>query len=424
MKPHEIFQKKRELCETFQLELEVKSPLFIGDGNILTPLSCIKGEDKLYFINVEHFLKNLSEREREAYIRWLEDILGEMERLKAKIDETKIEHRFPLHRQYRELASRLSLAQFIKDRLGREPVSLVKKFGSISYSTGWMSPLVTTDIHTFIKNADSFPFIPGSELKGAWRTSLLYTILKENEDKYKVLQENLNSFGKTLGSTKRPREKVKEFKDIARQIENILRNKGDDSKFDLLRFLHLGDASLPAESLCLYIIESIGASRPIRTVVEGIKEDTKTQVRLVLFRQQLCFKKELGLEKLSLNLSPDRLLHSAYLRSKEILSEAALYFKDYPQMQKHILELEKANEPSSPLLRLGWGQGFLSTTINYLVKQKDQKLYQYVREGFFLIRRQYPSPGDFPKTRRVVSDGKGKPLALPGWVKIRILGKP
>ena len=374
--------------EVLRLDLEVKSPLFIGDGDTLTPLSYIREGNKLHIINMERFLLSLSEEERQDYIQWIEPILE------------------------RKLASRPSLADFIRERLGKEPTLFIRKLDSISYSLSWEQPPAVDNIHTFIKGADASPFIPGTELKGALRTSLIYTLLKE--DYYKNLQPRLKSFGQHL----RCGEKSKEFGKLGKEVESILRGKKkDDPKFDLLKFMQLGDAPLPRESLHLYNLESIGTRRFTRMVAEGIREGTKTQVRLVLVQDELSLK-NLGLEKLSANLSRDRIINSLYLRSKEILSDAAQYFKDHPRMQTHIRELEKANEPSSPLLRLGRGQGFLSTTVNLVVKQRDEELYEYVREGFSLMRRQRTTPGKFPKTRRVVSDGEGNPLALPGWVKV------
>ena len=387
--------------EVFELHLEVKSPLFIGDGNTLNSLSYIRGKDRIYVIDFERFLEGLSEEEHESYLSWLEPLLEEMEQVEAQRKKAGPEERLLLRRRLRELASRLSLGDFIRDRLGKEPVSFVQRLDSISYSLDWLQPPGTGEIHTFIKDATLSPFIPGSELKGALRTSLLYLLLKE--DRFKSFEPELrSSSGLSKGKKK------------GKLVEAILRGIKDDAKCDLLKFVEVGDAFLPQESLCLYNFESVGTRRYTRTVAEGIREGTKVKTRLVLLGEERSFK-ELGLEELSGNLSPERLLYSVYLRSKEILADAASYFRGDSRMQAHIRELEKSNESSSPLLRLGWGQGFLSTTINLLTRKRDIKLYE-----FMVSRIRRGAKANFPKTRRVVSDGKGNPLALPGWVKITL----
>lgn len=380
--------------EVYELHLEIQSPLFIGDGGLLNPLSYIRDSERVYVINFERFLKGLSEREHKLYLAWLELIFEKMEEVRRKRADSEERPR------YRKLASRLSLSNFIRDQLGKEPVSLAQRLGSVSYSLDWLQPPAAEihEIHTFIKDAALSPFIPGSELKGAFRTSLLYLLLKE--DRFRELEPKLRS----------PKERGKGVEAILRGI------KKDDGKYDLLRFLEVGDAFLPLESLRLYNLKSVGTPRFIRAVAEGVREKTSTRTRFVLSVEEQSIG-ELGLGEISGNLSPERILRSVYLRSEEILAEATSYsyFRGHPQMQAHIRELKKKNEPSSPLLRLGWGQGFLSTTINLLTRKRDKGLY-----SFIVSRIRRGARDDFPKTRRVVSDARGNPLALPGWVKITL----
>ena len=77
-------------------------------------------------------------------------------------------------------------------------------------------------------------------------------------------------------------------------------------------------------------------------------------------------------------------------------------------------ESEFDNQSNSPLLRMGADKGFLSNTIDLLIRINDPDFYRYLR---FAAYRS--SPDEFPKTRKfVLEDGKPKyPL---GWVKLKI----
>ncbi|EDP72903.1 hypothetical protein HG1285_19021, partial [Hydrogenivirga sp. 128-5-R1-1] len=102
----------------------------------------------------------------------------------------------------------------------------------------------------------------------------------------------------------------------------------------------------------------------------------------------------------------------------KILNEDIEYFKDTKELQpqeksKIINKLEKRKKLAeiSPekkyiILRLGKHQGFLSTTINLLVKELDPELYSQAYK--YLVHRGYP---DFPnKSRKLTIDNE-----LLGW---------
>ena len=380
-----------------RLQLELESPLFIGDGDTLSPLSYLTDERKIYVVNVERFLKQISDTERQAYLEWLEPILDEMEKLGR--------------RQRRQIASRLSIQEFIQNRLHREPVSLLQTLDCIAYTMD--APMFRGGfIHTFTKNADGSPFIPGTEIKGALRTSLLYYLLKEDRLLYKALRQRLSQLSQSgKGSKKELKDKVS--KEV---VERILRGKKNDAKFDFLKFIQVGDAAFIDYKLRVYTLRSAGTNRFTRTAMEGIGEGAKAEARLIFPPGIERALPELELERLRKFTSPEHFLKAVHLRSKDILSDTIKYFERHPQMKSYAQRLIRVNTSDSPLLRLGWGEGFLSTTVNLIVRERDEKLYEYIRQS--LPRR--TTPGNFPKTRRVVIDGRDNPIALPGWVKLNI----
>ena len=72
--------------------------------------------------------------------------------------------------------------------------------------------------------------------------------------------------------------------------------------------------------------------------------------------------------------------------------------------------MEKQNSLSSPLLRLGSGSGFLSTTVGLKIKKYDEDLFDKIRDGTRGKTYDY----QFPKSRKITQVG-GLPL---GWIKL------
>ncbi|MDI6917820.1 MAG: hypothetical protein QMC80_08515, partial [Thermoplasmatales archaeon] len=85
------------------------------------------------------------------------------------------------------------------------------------------------------------------------------------------------------------------------------------------------------------------------------------------------------------------------------------------QFIKEMQNIKEKNKETSPVLRLGQGQGFLSTTINLVVKNKDPELYDMIWHN--TRGRSYHDV--FPKTRRFVMENN-KPCYTLGWLKLRV----
>ncbi|MBC7286780.1 MAG: type III-A CRISPR-associated RAMP protein Csm5 [Armatimonadetes bacterium] len=84
-------------------------------------------------------------------------------------------------------------------------------------------------------------------------------------------------------------------------------------------------------------------------------------------------------------------------------------------MIQGIRELMDLNSPERPLMHVGANQGFLSTTIGLLIREKSPELYA---EVVVPATRGRAYPAFFPKTRRVVHlPGSGNPFC-PGWVQL------
>lgn len=404
------------------MKLITLTPIHIGSGETLNHLSYVSDRNFLYVINMDKFFALLSEAQRLAYLQWMEPILNRMAELDEKIIQAgdNRDLKGQLRNQKREVEKQMSISWFIENRLRQKPIDFVKK--CLSYHIALLSP-PERELKTHIKDAQYRAYIPGTEIKGAIRTSLLYTILSDKKN-YEILREALNKFKSTFRSGVSPKKKKEELSRIAdAQYEGgiegkLLRGKEKDAKYDILKFISISDTGPVASTqLKIYTILVTGSSRNIKISAEAL--NPQTEFHFTFNIQDNAFLDELGLEKLKEWLSVPKIFEACYYRSKEILEEEEKYFASEKNIVGVINRLKKENQPSSPLLRLGAGQGFLGTTVGLKVKQNDPDLYdEAIREGVSFLRRWRTQRTNFPKTRRVIIDNNGRAIDLLGWLKL------
>ncbi len=406
---------------------EVKTPLFIWDGDTISPLSFVVDGHQVHVLDSDRFFRVLAPQEQEAYLAWIEPTLDRLARLDEQLERAgkNFDLRRQLNRDKRQVAAGLSVERFLRDRLGRDAAAFVKRAGCAAYSVPWAVRPGDDGFRGFIKEAGYRPYVPGTELKGALRTSLLYTLLGQ-EQNYAALRHELIKFREVFRGGALPREKVRSLTKIVEQVEGkALRGAKNDAKYDLLKLVQVSDGDLltPA-ALRVRALESVGTDRFTRTLAEALEPGTAFTFRLSLaaIKESRRALQELGLADLAVdNISMPRLLEASYQRSAAILEVERAYFQGQPAVLKEIDRLRAENRPDAPLLRLGTGQGFLSTTVDLRVRARDPQLYdQAIREGVSLQRRWRTQPGNFPKTRRTVSDGQRHPQTLPGWIKLAV----
>jgi len=407
--------------EPILVRLRALTPVFVGSGEVLTPLSYVVDSGKIYVVDPDRLLDTLTEDQRGNYVSWLEPILDELAELDIRIAEVRgnNELRRQLQRRRRDVEGRLSLEVFLRERLGVEPVRFVRERDCLLYQVSCRTNPGPRGFNAHIKDIGCRPYIPGSELKGALRTSVLYALLKDNkrERTFTKMIEGLKEY-RNLSRKKLE----KKFKDVASQVERNLRGTKDDAKYDLLKFISVSDSEpMATENLRLEVSRSEGTGRYTKTSIEVLTEGSEATFFLSIcgasdVRQAL---RELGLEGLERWLSLEKLLKACYIRSRDILAKEAEYFKYQSAVRDQIYRLQRKNELSSPLLRLGWGQGFLSTTVDLRVKQVDPELYEEgIREPVSKLRNWHTQKDNFPKTRRTLVDRNNRPTSLLGWVKL------
>ena len=373
-------------------KIETVSPVHIGNGNSYLTLDSIFTDTYFYAINMDALFRRLQE-------------LDKVDKITADIE------------------SGIPLSETIKGTI--EPTDVARYRIKISEQNRKDRKYVR-EVHEFIKDANNGVYLPGSEIKGAIRTAILYRRLLD--------EANYNSLKKALIDVKqRNRETIenarrgewwakKELGKILGNVSNksveiLLRGKKMDAKYDLLKFIQIGDSSMyNPNNLEILHINSL-RSRGKHAYVEALPKGAEFNGSFNIKRDSMIFK-ELGLGDIEFLLSEEEVLKSCYGLSENLIKNEIKYYKKHqePQIVTFYQQLKEGNTKENPLIRIGQGQGFLSTTITLTVKNNDDlDLYEIVRLG----ARGKSYPYEFPKTRRLVFENE-KPTYPLGWVKLRI----
>lgn len=272
-------------------------------------------------------------------------------------------------------------------------------------------------------------YIPGSSIKGAIRTALMWSFLNEG-DNANVLFDELDHWIRERG-----RIDLKKIDDrISQEVF------GNDAHHDIFRALRISDTdTMDLEHLEVSEIKIVGNPQEIPVYVENLKTGTEATFDLYLDEDMLnTKKKELDFKKYELReyMNARGICKACNAFSKKVVEEHLRYMWEQYGCESTIgmfetlrSEIEGCGD-NEAVLHIGWGGGWYSTTIGLLVETYPEFTTSaeggerkcYLREGTLRHKfklgknpRTHRYASRFPKTRRITI--KGEPL---GWVKFRV----
>ena len=289
-----------------------------------------------------------------------------------------------------------------------------------------------TEIREAIKHPSSRPMIPGSSIKGAIRTALLWGFMDDNNP---AAQE---AFDYSVNYLQGQLQKKPNGSWAGQGIEQ--RVLGKDPNHDLMRAVQVSDtAPIPIEALEMgaawtvtlnqrgELVQKREGNREYKTFVEQIRAnqtfDFSIRIDTTLFRQRE--KRELGYTDRQEQAVSEELANVCNFVTGELATAEAEFYDYYklPELANFYESLPNQinNLPDGAfVLQIGWGTGYLAKTVTDLLTGNDEDLIMKFRRHYRLgISR---SGGDyyddeFPKTRRVLYD-RQRPKSPLGWVQI------
>jgi CRISPR-associated protein Csm5 len=243
-------------------------------------------------------------------------------------------------------------------------------------------------------NSVGKPFVPGSSIKGAIRTAIFYSYLKQNcRSIISEIQGILNS--KDLSLEKEVNKTKKELDEWFDEIEK-------EMKIDsICRSIKVRDSSFFQDDM-----EIISHAR-----TGGKKQEQKLPL-LEIVKKGRNFQMELLLE--SLSDIPEISLEGLF----EVLNVFAKDSLEHDEQHFSFLGIKSNNpvytslSPSEVLVRLGGMKTYFDNSIGLILKDEDPFLVDKFRKVYDLEPHLKP----FPRTKTLTSSGE--PL---GWVKLKIL---
>ncbi|AEB09565.1 type III-A CRISPR-associated RAMP protein Csm5 [Desulfobacca acetoxidans] len=438
--------------------INILTPVHIGTGEKYSGLDYLIDEklNQLFRLPTEGVINALG-RNWTIYTEWLDQKFKEIEskivgldfKKKSKIERTEL--------------AKINLEIFCQTKGIDKDIFFSRSLYKLPCSKNLGTD---KDISEFPKQAH-LAYMPGSEIKGAIRTALLYSLLKHDSNiaiyewlkttirnlpnikiKIKKVEKKCQNIIKSEGNNSSPNKKekgilVKELGKIEDELQKrLLRTKlfggSDQAHFDILKFLQVGDGIpfTPADFLCICPVEPINTSKKFVNWQEFLvpgKSIPLSKIELNSHKSRIQdYLDKHHFSKLQQSyLSEGRLtqiLQACYEFNKALLEEEIAFYgkphiqKQTPKVIDRLKNLQETNTPTSPLLRLGMGQGYLSVTINLLFKQKEFELYDKVLiHATQNVSYDSEHGGPLPKTRRLVEyNGEIWP---PGWIQLQMVEK-
>lgn len=255
-------------------------------------------------------------------------------------------------------------------------------------------------------------YIPGSSLKGAIKSALLYNSISRN-DVPKIVRDVIN------------KGRVNRW-DYERFINDIfssdtLRNKAQGS---IMKFMQIADSNT-AKVPAVYDVVSVMANERgqnqlykrgtiVRSFLETIPPNKKLETTLTTNFNDETYA-HLNLRGKNKFLDISHIKKSIYKFSKAYIDYELEFSKKYRinYLEKFYKSIKDKNTIDTPLLKIGAGSGFLATTIALKIKEYDEYEFEDYFERVRNATRGKSYSFEYPKSRKVISEG-GKPL---GWIQ-------
>ncbi len=305
-----------------------------------------------------------------------------------------------------------------------------------------------------IKTVNNQPYIPGSEIKGAVRTAILWWLVKnDNQLKHKLA----DSLQKTISQI---REEIRKKPNDSRKIKSKWETRiddeitkivfGDEPQKDILKALYIGDLE-PLQLDNLRVVEtkimsitnnvvywkdfrnirnSLQSKDGTSTFIEGLQPGifTSSQIKVEDYFWKSDRDNRLGFSTKKNWLDVKQLISICKEFGKAIWNQERTFYKnlnsnEINEIKEFYKDYNSLNLTDNEfLLAIGWGTGQRAKTVFSLLEERLQKDLRYTFNLGKFTRENGRRKIIFPysKTRKIVFEN-GEPKYPFGWIKVEVI---
>lgn len=349
--------------QQYNMILETVSPIHIASGNTLNTTQYLydRAAGKVHFVDEQAWIKFLNER----------DLLGKFESFVTSSEKGFL-YRWLVENKVKE----------------KEMQDFIIGSASVSVDTreSWH------EIATNISSVNDKQYIPGSSIKGALRTAILYAFIRKDKDLRERYWREIKSLGYGL---------KKDLERLANKLEKEILYKLDSNKKnataivnDSMRGLRVSDARLIDKNLETLLVNKIDV------VNMGNNGETKEK-EIPTYRE--CFPLKTKLE-FEITIDPLLLNKIGIKDIKQILTMSSLFTQNsLQQLQKGFHQdfyaIDNGYEQAN--IMLGGGAGFIGKTLLYALAPNEEA-------GREIVKKALP----FPKHKHELLDKIISPRTL------------
>ncbi|MEO0091510.1 MAG: type III-A CRISPR-associated RAMP protein Csm5 [candidate division WOR-3 bacterium] len=349
-----------------KLKIKILSPVNIGSGETKTKIDYIIENGKVHFINEDLFNDLICQDKLDKqFINWIQNGGNDISQFLVKYPAVK--------------------EKIITNPLYSLPVKETPK----------------NEVHLHIKDSKNNFYIPGSSIKGAIRTALLYNALKNTKLDRNIFEGILKVDLKKRGNQVAMELEKLMFRAGVRKNDRVIYN---DAKYDLLRFIHISDAfPISAEYSILPIITySDDDKEIIRIYAEVIERgeficdfniDVSTLLKLknsneenewIGFKEK--FKRVFGVDLSS--ISEKNYEETKNLIIKNILKKCETFSNDVKDTQSKLKISYNQIPISEGVINIGLGGGYRKKTVGTIIESYTD-IFKKLRLKFELGKLRY-----------------------------------
>ena len=448
------------------------SPVHIGTGKALEPFDYLVDDQRYIRVHLDAVLERMTPEQADRLAAWVSeraDRIVNLEGKKREADKRQVNERLVSIRREMQLLNVPGVDAALKEAL-RKDTALARYHGERGFDRN-------LQVREQAKDADETPLIPGSSIKGALRTALAFVALEEMAaDERRELEQSLKRVVSEADAAKQRRHngKVRRLQEsIGQEIEQAVFRCGKNKKdihSDLMRAVSVSDtyhaqaelivpqiytfveqrardgsSRLDAQAPLIVESHAPGNTFGLRLRIDGsllrVAHRGRRRDEWINLEQRVrrAFGPEVG--RLLPDASDTQLDRAVVARietatrrfAKAVVAAEQRWEEKHAHGSTNALrdfyeKLDGLIEKGLVPLRLGWGSHFTDTTL--LLVLKEDAGWRSILEQCFRVFDIGVPPGrlggvnriidlnDFPRSRRLVADGKKRPVAPLGWIAL------